>query len=574
MSDARRLNDLVLRRLPALSGAIAFAIGVVNLVSAVTPNLSWRGHVLLTVLPARVVPLFHTVAVPASVALIVCSFYLHRRRRRAWAVAFGLLVTLGALNIVKGLDVEEALLSWAGAAVLWFGREYFCVEHAACARFACSHRYSPPPRQESRFSSGLHQDVMQREGPFLRQTIALFAFTHDSLSFRDELGWLPLAVAALTVVLIVMGEWMFFRPRPAPRTLPDEAARRRVRDLIRAHGTDTLAFFKLRRDLHYLFTRDGRAFLGYRIENGVLVVAGDPVGPVGAVEEVVRDACRVAEVHGLRITAIGASSRLVPVWRDCGLRAIYIGDEAIVHTSAFTLEGRAIRKVRQSVHRLERAGYTVEACALKKLDAATLTELEDVAARWLGPGGERGFAMTMDALGRDGLVVVARDADSAVRAFLHFVPTHGRPALSLSFMRRDRETPNGLMEFLVVRAIELLRKRGIEELSLNFVMFGRLFEQPLARRLLRVGSRWFQIESLYRFSAKFAPRWEPRHFVFDGLLSLPRSGLAALWVEGQLPRVRPQPSVSRAIPAVTSAAPANRSGRRAHAGRPRRGRPP
>ena len=77
--------------------------------------------------------------------------------------------------------------------------------------------------------------------------------------------------------------------------------------------------------------------------------------------------------------------------------------------------------------------------------------------------------MAMDALGRDGLVVVARDSATTVRGFLHFVPTHGRPALSLSFMRRDRATPNGLIEFLVVRAIELLRERGVEELSLNFV---------------------------------------------------------------------------------------------------------
>ena len=202
----------------------------------------------------------------------------------------------------------------------------------------------------------------------------------------------------------------------------------------------------------------------------------------------------------------------------------------------------------------------MEVRTLAELDRAALAELEDVSSNWRGGSCERGFAMTMDALGRDGLVVVARDSATTVRGFLHFVPTHGRPALSLSFMRRDRATPNGLMEFLVVRAIELLRERGVEELSLNFVMFGRLFERPLVRRVIRFGGRWFQIESLYRFSTKFAPRWEPRHFVFDGLLSLPRSGLAALWVEGQLPRVRSQPRASRAIPAATSTAPAKRAG--------------
>ena len=73
--------------------------------------------------------------------------------------------------------------------------------------------------------------------------------------------------------------------------------------------------------------------------------------------------------------------------------------------------------------------------------------------------------MAMDSLqgehDHDTLVVIARDGAGAIRGVLHFVPCYGRPAVSLSFMRRDPETPNGLTEFLVVRAIELLRDRGL-----------------------------------------------------------------------------------------------------------------
>jgi len=549
---------IVMRRLPSLAGAIAFAIGLVNLASALTPNITWRGHLLLQVLPVRAVPLIHSAAVPASIALVVCSFYLRGRRKRAWALAFGLLVALGVLDLAKGFDFEEALLTWAAAAVLWRGRAAFCVEHErvrALRPLAAALALSVATVLLVVWTASGHGD----DGFVLHQTINLFAFTHGSMSFHDELGWVPLAVYVLTLVLIVAGEWLFFRPRPAPRTLPDAEARRSARELVRAHGSDTLAFFKLRRDLQYLFASDRRAFVGYTIENGVVVVAGDPVGPLDAVREVVHEICRFAEIHGLRITAIGASAQLVPLWRATGLRALYIGDEAIVETRAFSLEGRPIRKVRQSVHRLTTAGYTAEAGSLAELDAAAVAELEEVSARWRGTKPERGFAMAMDVLGGDGVVVVARDADGGARGFLHFVPTQGRPALSLSFMRRDRATPNGLTEFLVVRAIELLRERGIEELSLNFVMFGRLFQRPLLRRLMRFGNRWFQIESLYRFTAKFTPRWEPRYFVFDGLLGLPRAGLAALWAEGQIPRLRGQPNARRAIPAATRTAPARRT---------------
>ncbi|HZE29041.1 MAG TPA: phosphatidylglycerol lysyltransferase domain-containing protein [Gaiellaceae bacterium] len=136
----------------------------------------------------------------------------------------------------------------------------------------------------------------------------------------------------------------------------------------------------------------------------------------------------------------------------------------------------------------------------------------------------------------------ARLGEGDVRGFLHFAPSYGRPAVSLSLMRRDRDTPNGLTEFMVVRAIEQLRARGLSEVSLNFAVFARLIHDPdsrlerVAGRILLLADRFFQIERLYRFNAKFFPRWEPRYLVYERRLGFPRAGLAALWAEGQLPK--------------------------------------
>jgi lysyl-tRNA synthetase class 2 len=103
-----------------------------------------------------------------------------------------------------------------------------------------------------------------------------------------------------------------------------------------------------------------------------------------------------------------------------------------------------------------------------------------------------------------------------------------------------------LTEFMVVKAIEELRARGVGEVSLNFAAFARLLREPegllehIAGRLISVGDTWFQIERLYRFNAKFFPRWEPRYLVYDKPLALPRVGLAVMLAEGQLqkPRLR------------------------------------
>jgi lysyl-tRNA synthetase, class II len=54
------------------------------------------------------------------------------------------------------------------------------------------------------------------------------------------------------------------------------------------------------------------------------------------------------------------------------------------------------------------------------------------------------------------------------------------------------------------------------------------------RRTLLFMSRWFQIESLYKFNAKFCPEWVPRFIVFTGTRDIPRIALAALEAEAFL----------------------------------------
>ena len=154
--------------------------------------------------------------------------------------------------------------------------------------------------------------------------------------------------------------------------------------------------------------------------------------------------------------------------------------------------------------------------------------------------------MALDELRRDdhgdSLVLIGHDGEGRIRAFLHFAPSYGRPAVSLSLMRRDKDTPNGLTEFLVARGIELLRDRGVEEVSLNFAAFARFIHSPrsglerLVGRGLLLADSVFQIERLHRFNAKFFPRWEPRYLLYERVLGLGRVGLAAMWLEGQLPK--------------------------------------
>jgi lysyl-tRNA synthetase class 2 len=506
----------LVRLLPRLGAAVVALVGLINVVSALTPNIHWRGHLLLSFEPVEAMRTFHALALPAGAALLLVSPYLLRRRRRAWQVAVVLMLALGLLDLLKGLDFEETLVSWAGAALLVAGRRAFMVRH----------------------------DPVTLRSALWRAPLLVLA----GLSFTVLAAWAsrPDSEQLMAAATLLAAAYVVFRPLAAPRALPGPSARAAADQLVRTHGSDTLSFFKLRGDKQYFFSQDRTAFVGYRIENGVLLLSGDPVGPARAFPALIEQLHVFASARGLKLGAVGASEGLTELYEQRGLKAIYLGDEAVIETNRFSLQGRPIRKVRQSVTRLTKAGYSTEAALVSELPAGTLAEIDRVLEAGLEGAPERGFSMALQSIrgveDHDTLVVLARDAAGAIRGVLHFVPCYGRPAMSLSFMRRDPATPNGLTEFLVASAVELLRDRGIEEMSLNFATFAKWMHSPQKRwervlgRLVALANPFFQIESLYRFNAKFFPRWEPRYLVYEGTFGLPRCSLAAMWAEGQLPK--------------------------------------
>ncbi len=568
LDTLRPTHDISARLLPRVAALAAALVGLINIASALTPNIRWRGHLLLGLEPVETMRMFHALALPAGVALLLVAPYLLKRRRRAWQLAVLLMLALGCFDLLKGLDVEETVVSWAAAGVLLAGGRGFAVRHEPITLRSAIWRV--PFLGLAGLGVAALVTWAQQGHPSLstvvRETGDLLRWQSGPLHFERHLAlhhhfaWIPLSVHVIEVSTLLAIAYVIFRPLAAPRGLPSSAARSAAAELIRAHGTDTLSFFKLRSDKHYFFSEDRSAFVGYGIQNGVLLLSGDPVGPPAAFAGLLDEVRAFAESRGLKLGALGASERLCPLYTELGLRTIYLGDEAIIELDKFSLEGRAIRKVRQSVSRLTKAGYRAELHTLSSLDGETLSEVERVLEIGREGAPERGFSMAMDSLqgapDHETLVVLARDQDDAIGGVLHFVPCYGRPAVSLSFMRRDPSTPNGLTEFLVVKAVELLRERQIAELSLNFATFARWMHSPEKRRervlgkLVAVANPFFQIESLYRFNAKFFPRWEPRYLVYEGTFGIARAGLAAMWAEGQLPKPAGRRSTS-ARPAST-----------------------
>ncbi|MCI4066357.1 phosphatidylglycerol lysyltransferase domain-containing protein [Micromonospora sp. R77] len=523
------------------------AVAVSGLVSAVVPPLRPRLAALLMVMPVQAPQAAVAATVFASVALLVVAWGLRRGRSVAWVAAVGLLVGSAVLHLLKGLDGEEALVALAAAGWLAWHRSAFPAH---------------PHRRHIRMAALLLLAGMGGV-TLLSLVAARVAGASAEVTLRAALGRLigdtarPLpsptpmitsALAALGLSLLIALGWLLLRPQLVSGASPSDRAAdlARARAIIARHGGDTLAYFALREDKSFYFVGD--CVIAYDVRDGVCLVSPDPIGPAQQWVEAWTQFLGHADRHGWPVTVVGAAPGWLPVYQAAGMRALYLGDEAIVNCSAFTLEGRPMKGLRSGHHKVARAGYTVRFHDPAALPAALAEELRELAAQSRQGDTERGFSMTLSRLfdPRDtGLLLsVAYDPSGRPDAFCHWVPAPDVAGWSLDVMRRrtDVEVPNGLTDFVIIETIRHLKERGQWGLGLNFAVMravlagersaGRMGD--VQRRLLqRVGADT-QMASLWRYNEKYHPMWRPRYVVLAGLDNAPSQGLAIAVAEGVL----------------------------------------
>nr|WP_235022872.1 phosphatidylglycerol lysyltransferase domain-containing protein [Amycolatopsis alkalitolerans] len=528
-------------------------VGFVAVLAVVLPagRRGMRGRIVEWLeLPQEATTAAAAVVLVTGVLLILLASGLRRRKRRAWQLALAASVLLACAHLGLNHVFGAGLVSVALAVVLLLNRRYFIA-------------LPDPVTGRWRAARVFLQLVLAG----LVINFALLSFAPRS--FLEPLDWRSrLADAALSLIgisgpavfhvlwlddlttavgllfglgaVLVAAYFLLRSAEPAPHLSDEERAH--LRELLDQHGQrDSLGYFALRDDKFVVFSKTGKAAVTYRVIVGAAVASADPLGDSEAWPGAIEEFLEVCRRHGWVPAAMGCSELGATVWARYDLDVLEIGDEAVVDTSTFTLDGRAMRGVRQAVSRTKRAGYEVRVRRAEELRAGELAELEALAANWRGSATERGFSMALGRMGGPGSVLVTAEQDGRTRGLLQFVPW-GVDGLSLDVMRRDRAADNGVNELMISELLVRAREHEVRYVSLNFAAFRKLLEEgrrigagPVARvsaKVLSLASHWIQIETLYRFNAKFQPNWVPRFLVYPGVRELPRVGVAVFEAEG------------------------------------------
>jgi lysylphosphatidylglycerol synthetase-like protein (DUF2156 family) len=514
---------------PPVASVLAFFGGLALLASAAQPAVPERLRALLELWPLAAVELTHFMASVVGVLLLLVAGGLWRRLDGAYWLALALLLAGAAFSLLKALDWEEASALFAIAVLLAPTRVAFF--------------------RHSRLTAGL------LTGPWLigvvialGLTIWLLLIAYQDVSYRDELWWTMVrdadlarslrAVAGAVIVGLLLLAWIALHPyRPAP----DAGAR--AADMLKAEtafgaaenarGDANLMFTG---DKSFVFTPSGKTFVMFRPRGGWWIAMGDPVGAASERVDALLQFHATADAASANPVIYAASQELLPALIDLGYAVRKIGESAVVELSGFTLEGAARAKLRQAKAKLARDGWRLRVRAPHEpTDWAALRRVSD---GWLArhEGREKRFSLGRfeeSYLDRFPIALVEKEGAAPI-AFATLWPTPDRGEIAIDLMRYGSEAPHGVMDFLLVGAIEWARDAGYRAMDLGMTPLAGLPASRYAPALSKIGAALYQAgEDIYGFKglraykSKFDPTWRPVFIAAPGHVSLPLALLGA-----------------------------------------------
>lgn len=531
-------RQFILRAAPVV---LIFFVGIINIVSVLTPPLQMRLKLLREYLPWNAIHASNLLVLFSGIALLVTSLYLIRGLRNAWLVA----VTVTALsllgNLTKALDYEEATFCFITLLVL-----------LSTAR---QYRLKGSPNK-------IRKGIVTAASVFAGVTAVGFlgfyfinpdhfgidftwkqALLHTLKSFLlvEDTSIIPVTRfgSEFVVILRILGlfTWIYFLitiVRTDSKLTKQGDDSRKAENILEEYGSSALDYFKLSSDKLLFYSTISDSFVSYKTGGNIAIVLEGPVGPADDTVEVLREFERFCYQKGLMPVYYRASEQMLPYFDLLKKKKIIIGQEAILDVENFSLEGKNRKSLRNGMNSLKKSGFLSQ-IRYAPHSEEFLQELKTVSDDWLRDYDKTESVFSQGMFDRNEIenqdVIILEDPGKKVVAFLNVIPDYAQDECTYDLIRKTKDAPGAAMDALIVKLVEYTKIKGGHFINMGLVPFavppekGNAAEE-LMRNTVEKIKLFEHFRGLRQFKEKYASVWENKYLVYENDFDLLQFPLA------------------------------------------------
>jgi phosphatidylglycerol lysyltransferase len=533
-----KVDKLIMRILPAV---LIFSLGIVNIISVLTPALPERLRILKDYLLVDFVSFSNSFVFITGLFLLVTAAFMLRGLRTAWWFALGLSIISVFGHITKGIDYEEAIIALLIIGSLFGTRKQYYVKtnprlgtvglQTALLSMGAVLLYGVIgfyflDKKHFHIDFNIYQSFWYTIQNFFligsSDLIPRDAFARDFIYLIKISGFASISFLVYSLV----------RPYVF-RITPTEEELSRAKSLTQQYGNSPLDFFKTYSDKFIYAPPDINAYISYRVSRNFAVVLEDPVAENREeMKKCIISFSRYSYDNGLKDIYYRVPKESLPVYQELSRKNLFLGQEGVVDLDTFSLEGGEKKSIRNALNKIKEQGYTTH-INKPPLKAGLIQKLKAVSDEWLRLTEREEIifsqGMFVETEIRDQTVISIENSEEKIIAFLNIIPDYAKNEGTYDLLRKTADAPNGIMDHILIELFKYFKANGIRYVNLGFAPMSGLDDpHNFTEKSMKFAYEKIRSLSHYKgqrdYKDKFNPQWNDKFLIYSNdydLLQVP-----------------------------------------------------
>ena len=527
-----------MRIIPAI---LLLSLGIINIISVLTPALSERVHWLRDFMPVDLMIVSNYFVLVLGLFLLVTASFMLKGLKMAWWFAFFLSFVSMFGNLAKAADYEEAIVAFLVMVVLIFTKKEYYVKNSPRLRSVgiqtailsmmavlvysvIGFYYLDKKHFNIDFSlwQSIHYAI---ENYFLVGSSDLIPVDNFARKFILSIN----ISGFLTFVFLI---YTLIRPYFL-KIFPTAQELERPRQLVNEFGKTALDYFKTYHD-KMIFEPEGlNAFLAYRPAGNYAVVLENPVAENSEqMKQCVAEFDLFCFEVGLKSIYYRVSEDDLGCYKSLKKKTMFLGQEGLVDLSLFSLEGGSKKSIRNALSKVKDRGYKTNIHTAPIKDGL-LQKLKSVSDEWLEETGRSEIIFSQGMFVWEDLkqqtIITVENSEEKVVAFLNIIPDFATGEGTYDLVRKTTDAPNGVMDFLIVELFFHLKSLGFAYANMGFAPMSGIddphtFKEKSMKFAYEKIRGFSQYKGLREYKEKFVTIWTNKYLIYDhdyDLLQIP-----------------------------------------------------